>query len=178
MGDQIDVLEPNNGIKLSPTDRQLLSLLQQNSRRSVTELAAILGLSRTTIRERVEHMVERGVIRRFTVDVADIRLGDGTNGTAIFQIRLKRPVCRIIYGSICGWPELLGCWSIAGDIDMVILLSCSSNVELERLRDRLARHPEVKSLTTLSILREWTHKASLHGATQMLPEDSVEEIEA
>ena len=105
MGDQIDVLEPN-GVKLSPTDRQLLSLLQQNSRRSVTELAAILGLSRTTIRERVEHMVERGVIRRFTVDIADIRLGDGTNGTAIFQLRLKRPICRIIYGSICGWPEL------------------------------------------------------------------------
>ena len=40
MGDQIDVLEPN-GVKLSPTDRQLLSLLQQNSRRSVTELGAI-----------------------------------------------------------------------------------------------------------------------------------------
>ena len=176
MGDQIDVLEPN-GVKLSPTDRQLLSLLQQNSRRSVTELAAILGLSRTTIRERVEHMVERGVIWRFTVDIADIRLGDGTNGTPIFQLRLKRPVCRIIYGSICGWPELIGCWSIAGDIDMVVLLSCSSNVELERLRDRLARHPEVKSLTTLSILREWTHKAPFNGATPMLREEHLAELD-
>jgi Lrp/AsnC family leucine-responsive transcriptional regulator len=53
----------------------------------------------------------------------------------------------------------LGCWSIAGELDMVILVSACSSDDLEALRDRLARHAVVKSLTTMSVLREWMQRA-------------------
>jgi len=71
---------------------------------------------------------------------------------------LNRAVCRSVYAAISGWPELIGCWSIAGDLDMIVLVAAMSNREVERLRDKLARHPEVKTLTTLTILREWTDR--------------------
>jgi len=47
---------------------------------------------------------------------------------------------------------------------MLVLISATSNQEVERLRDRLARHPEVKTLQTLSILREWTDKTDARSA--------------
>jgi Lrp/AsnC family leucine-responsive transcriptional regulator len=144
-------------LRLTEVDRAILAKLEQNSRRSISELAASLHISRAHARDRMTLMRERGVIRRFTVDLGRPPKQELNCGSAFFQLRLKRPVCRIVYATISGWPELMGCWSIAGELDMVVLISARSNFEIETLRDRLSRHPEVKTLTTLTILREWTN---------------------
>ncbi len=151
-------------LRLTQTDRAILGLLQQDARRTVSEMAAITGVSRSTVKDRIDLMRERGVIRRFTIDIAEPRKAEPACGSAFFLLRLKRPVCRIVHASINGWPELLGCWSIAGDLDMVVLISATSNAEIERLRDKLARHPDVRTLTTLTILREWTNKTDNRNA--------------
>ncbi|MCA0400052.1 MAG: Lrp/AsnC family transcriptional regulator [Proteobacteria bacterium] len=141
--------------RLSHSDRLILGLLKQDSRRTISEIAATIGMSRTSIKDRIDMMKEKGIIRRFTVEIAETQQAEPAYGSAFFQLRLKRPVCRLIYSAISGWPELLGCWSIAVELDMVVLVAATSNREVERLRDRLARHPEVKTLHTLSILRDW-----------------------
>jgi Lrp/AsnC family transcriptional regulator, leucine-responsive regulatory protein len=142
----------------------ILGLLQQDARRSITEIAAATKLSRTTVKDRIDMMRERNVIKRFTIELAETRKDEPACGSAFFELQLKRPVCRIIYASISGWPELLGCWSIAGNLDMVVLISAASNGEIERLRNKLALHPEVRTLQTLTILREWTDKTDARSA--------------
>jgi Lrp/AsnC family transcriptional regulator, leucine-responsive regulatory protein len=151
-------------MRLRTSDRMILGLLQQDARRSITEIAAATKLSRTTVKDRIDMMRERNVIKRFTIELAETRKDEPACGSAFFQLQLNRPVCRIIYAAISGWPELLGCWSISGNLDMVVLISATSNQEIERLRDRLARHPEVRTLQTLTILREWTDKTDARSA--------------
>lgn len=146
---------------LTATDRQLLSMLRQDSRRSISEMAAVLGVSRTTVKERMDRLYESGVIEKFTIKVADAEPTSPTGIRTFFILRLKRPVCPIIFSFVGGWPEVVGCWSISGDIDMMILVDCPTNEEVERLRDKLARHPEVKTLTTTLILKEWCLRTSL-----------------
>ncbi len=154
---------PARGMRLTERDRAILGLLQQDAWRTISEIAAVVGLSRATVKDRIDLMRERGVIKRFTVELEHGAEPDLVCETAFFLLRLRRPVCRIVYGTIQAWPELLGCWSIAGDLDMVVLVSASSNGEIERLRDRLARHPEVNRLQTLTVLRDWPNRArSLH----------------
>ena len=51
-------------IALSPMDRKLIRLLEEDSRRSYTELAAILGVSRMTVKNRVDRLVDRGAVER------------------------------------------------------------------------------------------------------------------
>lgn len=143
--------------RLSQSDRLILGMLKQDSRRTISEISAAIGLSRSSVKDRIDLMKERGIIRRFTVEIAEAQQNEPACGSAFFQLRLKRPVCRFIYSAISGWPELLGCWSTAGDLDMIVLVAATSNREVERLRDRLARHPEVKTLHTLTILRDWTN---------------------
>jgi len=145
-------------VRLTGTDRAVLGLLQQNSRRTVSEIADILKIARATVKDRIDLLRERGVIKRFTIDIAEAQRAQASGDNFFFQLRLNRPVCRIVYAAISGWPELMGCWSIAGDLDMIVLVTATSNREAEHLRDRLARHPEVKTLTTLTILREWTDR--------------------
>ncbi len=151
-------------LRLRQIDRVILGLLQQDARRSISEISAITKVSRSTVKDRIDLMRERNVIKRFTIELAETRQSDPACGSAFFQIRLKRHVCSIVYASISGWPELLGCWSIAGDLDMIVLVGATSNAEIERLRDKLARHPEVRTLSTLTILREWTDRTDMRNA--------------
>ena len=74
-------------------------------------------------------------------------------------MQLKRPHCKTVYAAVEGWPELVGCWSIAGATDMTVLINAPSDGELETLRDRLARHPEVKTLWTELCLKQWAHRS-------------------
>jgi len=56
---------------LSDTDRRLLAFLAQDSRRPLSELAALLGVSRQTVHNRITRLVARGVISRFTIETHD-----------------------------------------------------------------------------------------------------------
>ena len=143
--------------RISEIDRQLIALLKQDSRRTYSQLSGMLGVSRTTVKDHMDRLKEFGIIKRFTVDVAETGHRSASGVNAFFHLQLKRPVCKIIYESVSGWPELVGCWSIAGGTDMTLLVICTSDDELEMLRDRLARHPEVKTLWTAMVLRQWAH---------------------
>lgn len=149
--------------KITDSDRQILGLLQQNARRSISEIANITGLARGTVKDRIDMLVDRQVIKKFTIELSDVESPAQNTVAAFFLIKSKRPICRVIYASIRAWPELVGCWSIAGDLDMVVLLQSTKIDELHKLRDKLACHPEVKWLQTLSILTEWTSKLNFTG---------------
>jgi len=142
--------------RMSETDRTILGLLRQDSWRTISELAAIAGVSRALVKKRIDLMRDRGVIKRFTIEMGGEAKPELDCGGAFFLLRLKRPACRSVYASLRGWPEVLGCWSISGELDMIVLISARSNAGIEHLRERLSRHPDIKSLQTLAILRDWS----------------------
>ena len=155
--------KPPGDRRLSDLDRRLIALLRQDCRRTYSEMAAILKVSRPTVKERIDKLLERGVITRFTIELAETDASELEGPTAFFHLQLRRPLCRAVYASISGWPELLGCWSIAGSTDMTVLVRCTTQGELEFLRDRLARHPEVKTLWTAFCLKQWHHEIMRSG---------------
>ncbi|WP_186400851.1 Lrp/AsnC family transcriptional regulator [Stappia sp. P2PMeth1] len=145
---------------LSPFDRRLIQLLSEDARRSNTELAALLDVSRMTVKNRIDRLLDRGVIERFTITLADEGRGKQSGESAFFHMKLRRPFCKLVHDTIQNWPELIGAWSIAGGTDMTILVQAAGYDRLEEIRDRLARHPEVEIVWTAMILRQWTHKSS------------------
>jgi len=50
-------------------DKQILSALQENSKISFRELAKSLGVPVTTIWRRVKNLEEKGVIKKFTIEI-------------------------------------------------------------------------------------------------------------
>lgn len=54
---------------MNDTDKQILGLLRDNARMSVTDLAAKVKVSRATIQKRIELMEEQGVITGYTIRV-------------------------------------------------------------------------------------------------------------
>ncbi len=158
-------------MRLSPTDRMILELLRENSRRSLTEIAAIVGLSRPTVRHHVDKLVRGNVIRRFTVEIEPTHASRAGGVRAMFDVRLRRNVCGKVFASISGWSELVSAWSTSGSTDMRVLVEAADQTIIENLRDRLARHPEVASLSTAMVLKTWCERIS--GIHETAPEGYV-----
>ena len=69
---------------MDDTDRRLVSILRENSRMPVATLAAILGLSRATVQNRIDRLIADGTIAGFT-----IKLRPGAEPDAICAVMMK-----------------------------------------------------------------------------------------
>lgn len=86
---------------IDDTDRAILELLLEDARRPFNDIAERVDLSGPAVSDRVERLQERGLLRRFTVDVDRSMLRDGQRvlvtidaspgtGKAIQQALLQR----------------------------------------------------------------------------------------
>lgn len=149
---------PMRPFRLNANDRAILALLEEDAKRTTTEIALLLGISRTTVKNRIDRMRDRGVIKRYTIELENPSAEDGRPSSAFFAVQLKRPICRIVYQSIRGWPELLQAWSLTGETDLLVLVRTTDSERIEHLRERLIRHPEVSRVTTQLVLQDWVRR--------------------
>ena len=82
-------------VNLDRVDLEILRLLIDNSRLSITELAERLELSRPTVRHRIKKLQESGVIKKFTV-LLDENLGGNINTIIGLKVRDVKEVINMI----------------------------------------------------------------------------------
>ncbi|HVI25333.1 MAG TPA: Lrp/AsnC family transcriptional regulator [Xanthomonadaceae bacterium] len=135
---------------LDATDRQLIALLQDNARLSTVALAKTVGLSRTTVQERLQRLEQAGVIAQYTV-----RLGSG--GDPLQAWLLLRYAdgfsCDDVMPLLAGLPAVRLCHSVAGETDLMVLVQVDTPSMLADLRERIAGFKGVDDVTTVPVLR-------------------------
>ncbi|MDA9470369.1 Lrp/AsnC family transcriptional regulator [Enterococcus sp. 5H] len=55
---------------MDKTDRKLLKILHENSRISIVELSQKINLSRPSVKERIDKLIEQGILTNFTIQVS------------------------------------------------------------------------------------------------------------
>lgn len=134
-------------------DRRLLSLLRDDARLSVNELASRANVSRANAYQRLARLRDTGVIRRFTVEVDHQRLGDSI--TAFILVDIDQHAWRKIADTLLALPGVEYVAFTTGTFDLVMLVRAS---DMETLRDvvleRLQSMPEVRSTQTSFVLQE------------------------
>ena len=64
---------------LDETDRQILELLLEDARRPYSDIGDRVGLSGPAVSDRIERLQERGLLRRFTVELDRTMLREGVS---------------------------------------------------------------------------------------------------
>lgn len=111
-------------IVLDETDRSLLALLRADARQPLTSLAAALGLSRATVKARIDRLLERGVIQGFTVvlrpeaEIAPIR--------AITLLEIDGNVADRVTRRLQGFPQVTAIHTTNGRWDLVAEIEVES----------------------------------------------------
>lgn len=60
-------------------DKQIIGLLQDNSRISITEISKFINLSRPSVSERIARLTEKGILSKFTTYVPPNKIGYGVS---------------------------------------------------------------------------------------------------
>lgn len=132
-------------------DRRLLGLLREDASVPLKTLAAAVGLSRSSVRDRIARMQASGVIRRYTIELARAHRGAG----AICTLRLARTPDPVIVAAVVSMPEVVRCDALAGDIDLLLELECPDTDTLNAVRDRIAAITGVEEVTTRVVLARY-----------------------
>ncbi|GAB7012283.1 Lrp/AsnC family transcriptional regulator [Halolamina salina] len=130
-------------------DREILNILRRDARTPYTEIAERVGTSEGTVRNRVEGMVEEGVIERFTVTT---RTG---NVKAMIEISVAMDVNTDEVGKrLAEWDEVDFVWQVSGEDDIVLVVDCVDTRAVNELISRAREQEEVEESTTRLILDE------------------------
>jgi Lrp/AsnC family transcriptional regulator, leucine-responsive regulatory protein len=145
---------PNN--TLDAIDRKIIALLQEDGRMTNAALAEQVNLTAPSVFERVRKLEQRGVIKRYTVEVDAAALDKSL--TAFLRITLAYDE-RFDAGlrALRDDPDILECYSVAGEDCLIIKTRVENTAALEALIKRVRSHVTVlRSVTmiALSALKE------------------------
>jgi DNA-binding Lrp family transcriptional regulator len=130
-------------------DQQILTILRRDSRTPYTEIAAEVGTSEGTVRNRVERMLEDGVIERFTVAT---RTG---NVKSMVEISVGVDVdTHAISDQMAEWDRVDFVWMVSGEEDIVLVVDATDTQGVNELITRARELDEVESTKTRLILDE------------------------
>lgn len=167
---------PKNNARVKPTfrnseqlqllddiDRQLLSLLQENSRTTSTELARRVNLSAPGLQKRLRKLEENGVIERYVTLINREALGLDLLCFAQVTLSHHQPEC---VGHFCdqvkGLPEVLECHHLSGEFDYLLKVVVVNHQHLEKfLSEKITRIPGVDRIRTSIVLNEIKASTSL-----------------
>jgi DNA-binding Lrp family transcriptional regulator len=135
---------------LTPKDQELISLLQLNAREPVSALARKLGLSRTTVQDRLRRLEQTGVIAGY-----QIRLSEGTEPGCIrafvtLEVEPKRT--NDVSRALLRMPQVEALYSVSGKYDLIALVRTTSAEDMDKLLDVAGVIPGVTGTESAVIL--------------------------
>lgn len=130
-------------------DRRLLALLRDNARLPISSLAASLGLSRTTVRVRMERLEANGTITGYGISLGTPEEADRVR--AIAMIEVEGRVTDRVARALAGLPQVRALYSTNGRWDLVAEIDTESLPEFDEVL-RAIRLIEGVSLTETNIL--------------------------
>ncbi|MFB6179233.1 MAG: AsnC family transcriptional regulator [Halorientalis sp.] len=83
---------------LDETDREILTLLLEDSRRPYSDIATEVDLSPPAVSDRVDRLVDLGLIRQFTIDVDRSMLDEGV--PVLVEIRVEPGTAATVRSSL------------------------------------------------------------------------------
>jgi DNA-binding Lrp family transcriptional regulator len=129
--------------QMDNTDRRLVSLLRENARLPVASLAAILGISRATVQNRIDRLIRDGTITGFTIKLRPD--AEPAVICAIMMIEIEGERSEQILKALRVIPEVSAIHTTNGRWDLVVELTTTS---LDTFDKALRRIREMKGIAS------------------------------
>ena len=144
--------------KIDSLDKKILGLISANARLPFKDVATECGVSRAAIHQRVQRLIDMGVIVGSGFHVNPVSLGYNT--CTYVGITLERgSMYKEVVDCLKNIPEIVECHFTTGPYTMLIKLYARDNAHLmELLNDCLQEIPGVIATETLISLRQSIRK--------------------
>ena len=137
---------------MKDTDAKLIDLLRANAREPTASLARKLGLARSTVQERLARLEREGVVKGYTVRLADE--AQGSRLRAVVMIETDPKQADRVSVELKNMPEVRSLAAVSGSYDLVAQVETDTTARIDVLLDRIGRAPGVARTVSSIILSE------------------------
>jgi len=136
---------------MTKTDEALISALRQDARQSLSDLAALLNLSRTTVRARLAKLRASGEIIGFTVVTRSDVLADPVRG--LMMIEIEGSGTERITRTLTKMAQLRAVHSTNGRWDVIVEIGAATLEDFDEVLARIRRMEGVVASETSLLLK-------------------------
>lgn len=137
--------------RVDDKDLQIIEILSSNARISLRDIKKKVNLSPSSIRNRMEHLVEIGIIRRYTVDIDYRKMGFDIQ--VLVQITARPGTSRDLYAQLSKYKQVSEVLRTAGPANFILRVRVKDIAELTRfITGELERLEGVQRIETMFIL--------------------------
>lgn len=134
-------------------DKQILEILQQDGKISISELGRIIGLSTTATKERVKKLESEGYIERYTVVLNGEKMGYSL--TAFITVPVGDIDIVEMGNRLTSMKQVLECHKVTGNACFLIKVKAENPQDLEKTIDQINQYAKnTYTYITLSTLKE------------------------
>jgi len=141
----------NMGWKLDEIDQEILEILREDARTPNEKIGKKVGLSEPAARRRVNNLLSRGIIRRFTIDVAQ----SGGVTSVVFLATSPDVEAGKLIKLLCKEEGVNSVWEISGEMDVALILSAPDMESFNRRVDEMRAMSGVKKTQTNIVMKKW-----------------------
>ncbi|RVU37113.1 Lrp/AsnC family transcriptional regulator [Rheinheimera riviphila] len=135
---------------LSKEDERLLSMLRANARTSISDLARMLNLSRSTVQTRIDRLEQTGVIKGYVVEYGQKFVS--TLVSAHVSIKVKQKLTTKTNVELKQIPQISELYAISGEYDLIAVVQAQSTEQLSHLLDDIGNLDGVERTTSAVVL--------------------------
>jgi DNA-binding Lrp family transcriptional regulator len=147
-------MKPLDGI-----DRKILSLLQENSKRTLADIGERVSLSVAAVKRRVERLEREGVIKGYTARI-DTSMHDDAIELLMEVYCADRTSPGDIRPSFEHLDEVVTGFTVSGEPDVLLRLRVDSVTHLEEVVERIRRDPNVVRTRTMLVLSTFLDRSA------------------
>lgn len=145
-------------MKVDSTDQRIIDALLADARIPLAVLADRIGLSRQSVRHRIDRLEALKVIKGYTV-----RLALPTEAAVVRSVMLVYRKDRMrggnVMASIARIPEVQDCSVLSGEIDLLVQIEAASFERVNEIWAMISAMDEVQNMTTCFVLNSALDKS-------------------
>jgi Lrp/AsnC family leucine-responsive transcriptional regulator len=159
-----------SSVELDPIDHQIIELLSQNARRTMSDIGGKVSLSASAVTRRIERLERSGVIAGYTVVVDHRKAGRPIQ--AFTEVRFAGTAdLKEIKELASHLPEVQALFTTAGDPDALVWLQVPDVARLGQVIDQLRKRGRVTGTKTLIVLDTWSRHRVFEADVPPTPPD-------
>ena len=135
--------------KVDETDEKIIRILQADSRKAFVEIASEIGLSESAVRRRVKNLVDRMIIKRFTIE-----LGTSDKTSAITLISVASTAdTSAVSNQLMNLNGVKVVYEITGQYDIAAIIAAPAIADINKCIDDIRKTEGVSDTDTVIILK-------------------------
>lgn len=141
----------NIGEKMNKNDRKLLIELLENGRATLSKLAENVGLTRQTVKRKIEKLKKKGIIEGFTIKLFEEKLSLKERAYIIIKAKPESNLREKISSEMKDLEEVSQFHYLFGRFDGIIEIITQSEKRLHEIIERIHQFEVVEDTETLIV---------------------------